>query len=273
MNLSLRLFIPPIVYHCYSYILSKLKPEKKLHSTPSIITSGPLKGKKIIVETLSSWKDDMQNGIYDKAVIEYLCSEYNFKNKTVLDIGGHYGYYTLLFAEKVEENGKVIVLEPDQTNLSYLNKNVELNPSLKERITIIPLAVSEKTEKKEFIYSTDIRYGKTSMNHLKDADTFFSSSHFKKWGFQVKDVDTTTLDDINFEAPVYLIKMDIEGAELQALQGALSLINRNKPILIIEVHSIYNMYMIYDFFNKINYKIKIIFKEQDGRCIIEAKHK
>ena len=66
--------------------------------------------------------------------------------------------------------------------------------------------------------------------------------------------------------------MDIEGAEFLALSGAMELIDRKHPILMIEIHDIINMYNIQNFLLSKNYRIELLDKENasPSRCFIVA---
>ena len=66
------------------------------------------------------------NGIYEEFETELVSKEIS-KNDVVVDIGANIGYYTLIFAKLVGENGKVFAFEPDPSNFALLKKNVELN--------------------------------------------------------------------------------------------------------------------------------------------------
>jgi hypothetical protein len=67
------------------------------------------------------------------------------KGDVVLDIGANIGYYTLIFAKLVGEEGKVFAFEPEPTNFSLLEKNVEINGY--KNVVLIQKAVSNETGK------------------------------------------------------------------------------------------------------------------------------
>lgn len=124
---------------------------------------------------------------------------------TVIDLGAHIGYYTLLLARRVGPVGRVLAFEPDPTNLAALAENVNVNGY--RNIDIFPLAVSCIS-------------GPISLHKCVD-----NGGDHRLWGddqsrTQVA-VQAATLDDLFGPAHprVSLIKMDIQGSELAALKG------------------------------------------------------
>jgi FkbM family methyltransferase len=49
------------------------------------------------------------------------------EDRTILDIGGHEGYYSILFARLMKDRGRVLAFEPDPYNFEWLRKNIEAN--------------------------------------------------------------------------------------------------------------------------------------------------
>ena len=67
------------------------------------------------------------------------------KGDTVLDLGSHIGYYTLIAAELVGEKGKVFAFEPEPTNFVLLKKNIKINNY--QNVIPVQKAVSNKNGK------------------------------------------------------------------------------------------------------------------------------
>ena len=62
---------------------------------------------------------------------------------TVLDLGANIGYFTLLFAKLVGNNGIVFAFEPEPQNIALLTKNIKINNY--KNVTLVPKAVSNTT--------------------------------------------------------------------------------------------------------------------------------
>jgi FkbM family methyltransferase len=143
----------------------------------------------------------------------------------VIDGGGCWGDTTLYFSHRVGEGGKVYSFEFNSENLEVLNKNLNLNPALLKRIEVVPKALWGASNEV-------IRYSANG-----PATSLAQASGNKGQGSL--QVTTVSIDDFvrERELPrVDFIKMDIEGAELNALKGALETIRRFRPKLAISIY-------------------------------------
>lgn len=84
-----------------------------------------VQGHKMFLDSKDSLRLSI-HGIYEPLETELAKKEVK-KGNVVLDIGANIGYYTLIFAKLVGEDGKVFAFEPDPTNFALLKKNVEMN--------------------------------------------------------------------------------------------------------------------------------------------------
>lgn len=139
------------------------------------------------------------------------------KGDTVLDIGAHIGYYTLLSSGLVGRSGKVFSFEPDPDNLALLRKNVEVNNLT--NVVIENVAVSDRNKRINFY---------RSLQNRGDNRIFRENSREKC----IK-VDCITLDNyFNSKFSVDFVKMDIQGAEVKALLGMPRTLKDNKDIIL-----------------------------------------
>lgn len=134
---------------------------------------------------------------------------------TIVDAGAHIGYFTLLAAKKVGLSGKVYAFEPDPSNYDLLVRNITLNGY--QNVTPVQKAICNSQGTAKFFLHSD------SVAH---------SLHFKTQGKAKTTiaVETTTLDRFFEERDwpsINFVKLDIEGAELSALEGMTKLIERN----------------------------------------------
>jgi FkbM family methyltransferase len=140
----------------------------------------------------------------------------------VLDIGANIGYFTLLFANWLQGNGEVHAFEPFPTTMQRLNRNLDLNPRLRNVVHLHGTAVSD------FVGSmamTEPDKGNSGCNYL-------SVSGEGKIG-------VTTLDSLASEmrfSRIDLMKIDVEGCEVALLKGAKSTLDRYRPVLMIEIN-------------------------------------
>jgi FkbM family methyltransferase len=140
---------------------------------------------------------------------------------TVVDVGAHIGYFSLLAAKRVGPTGRVYAFEPAPENYGLLTRNISLNGY--KQVMPIRKAVSNHEGVDTFFLHPD------SVAHSLQAQTFGRAQATMK-------VDTTTLD--HFFAtqkwpPLQLAKFDIEGAEPEALDGMTQLLARNRGLRLI----------------------------------------
>ncbi len=144
---------------------------------------------------------------------------------TVLDIGANIGYYSLLLSRLVGARGLVIAVEPHPENSHLLELNLRLNGV--NNVRVMSVAVSDKVGTAEMF--------------VAEGSNWHSLHPTERTGQKTILVPTVTIDMIasQFERPIDLIRMDIEGWETKALQGAEETLRRDRPSLVIEVHPPY----------------------------------
>ena len=174
---------------------------------------------KFIVRDPRIYYNLIRYGEYEPAS-SYIFNSLIKKDMIVLDIGGNIGYFSLIASKLVGKHGKVYVFEPDPTNIMFLRKNIELNKI--KNITLINKCVSNE----EGVLTLYL--------HPK-----FHSCHsiFKSASKSIKhiDVESIALDDMfsNEYSKISFIKMDIEGAEIEALKGMGKMLEINKVMYLL----------------------------------------
>jgi FkbM family methyltransferase len=138
----------------------------------------------------------------------------------IIDIGANIGYYTLLFAQLAGDTGHVVAFEPDPENFALLYKNIHLNQY--RNVTLVQKAVATKNSFAT-LYLCDDNKG---MHRLYDSVCCQSSIEVK----------TVCLDDYlpQLVKKVDFVKIDIEGAEYNALQGMQKILTQQQPKLLTE---------------------------------------
>lgn len=143
-----------------------------------------------------------------------------------IDVGANKGDFSLVAAKLLDKTGKVIAFEPESKNCKWITKSININGY--KNISLYKIALSDHNgEAKLYI-------GKKSGWH-----TLISSQ--KNRNSDTIDVKVRTLDsylkEISFCEPIDMIKIDVEGAELQVLRGAYQTLFRNKSLtLLIDIH-------------------------------------
>lgn len=155
------------------------------------------------------YKDFMLHGTYEPhttKLIESIVKE----GDIAVDVGASIGYFTLLLARLVGENGKVYSIEPTENQFQILEKNIEIN-GYKERIQTWNFAAGDKRD-----------YVNIQAN----------ASHKNP-------VMAIVLDDILPEK-VDFIKIDVDGSEPYVLRGLIKTIEKNPQLkMVIEYYPEY----------------------------------
>ncbi len=140
-----------------------------------------------------------------------------------VDAGAHAGSYTLQAANITGRGGKVISIEPNPENLTYLKLNVLLNRL--ENVVVIPKAVGEANGKVTLFYDP-------SKTALTSIDRAFLGGQRRPKSFETS---LTTLDDIYLERvsprEIKVIKIDTEGNDLRVLSGARRTLSKTHHVI------------------------------------------
>jgi FkbM family methyltransferase len=150
---------------------------------------------------------------------------------TCLDVGAHVGYFTLLLARLVGEEGKILAFEATPENARLLARNVRLN-KLEGRVMVENLAVADRSAE------LDLYPARSGGSTEWTLDSEFASREDRvPIARRAVPVRAVALDDY-FPAgtPVELVKMDIEGGEARALPGMRRLLRDARPIVLLEFH-------------------------------------
>jgi FkbM family methyltransferase len=161
-------------------------------------------------------------GTYEKGTIHYL--QKNLKNGEVfLDIGANIGLMSTIASKCVGKDGKVFSIEANPKTASILSHNLSLNQCDNATILQVALGNEEGTATLYENWSVN-RGGASLLSQEKNASGV--------------DVSLTTLDSIfDLNQSVAMIKLDVEGFELEVLKGGQNLIKNQLPEFCIEISS------------------------------------
>jgi len=185
-------------------------------------------------------------GLYREIYSEDIYSqEILMKEMNVVDIGAHVGTYTILAAEKVGKNGKVIAIEPDPKNYKYLLKNIKLNNF--QNVIPINIALADRNgSEKLYLHFSSMCH---SLISQEDKNSYIK--------VPVKTVDKL-VEELNLKK-IDVIKIDTEGAEMPILRGAEKTLkaNPNVKLFIASYHYPSEIQEVCQFLNKRGFETKI----------------
>jgi FkbM family methyltransferase len=139
-----------------------------------------------------------------------------------LDLGANAGFFSLVAHRRIGLTGKCVSVDPDPANCQNMAELAKLNNLT--NWTILQRAVAEAAGKLRFAVAGP----GSPTGHLAGDDE----------SGEVSEVEVTTIDAIcRQHGSPRLIKMDIEGAEVRALKGAMETLRDLRPAWLIELHS------------------------------------
>jgi FkbM family methyltransferase len=139
---------------------------------------------------------------------------------TAIDIGGHIGHHAVTMREQVGESGEVLIFEPHPENVRYIRKTVNRNGWTNVHTHETALS-DEKT-----VYTLTENTGNSGNASIKQGGDLT----YKVESERLSELDLGTLD---------LIKIDIEGAEVNVVRDMENGILEKTDVLLIEVHTEY----------------------------------
>ena len=167
----------------------------------------------------------LMDGWYEIEELDFLASKIfpRLKSKSVcLDIGANIGTHALFFAQYF---AKVIAFEPHPQTYQLL----KINANLTDNVIPVNLGCSNVSQK---VYAVEPYSNVGGTIITKDSA---KNSEFNHVEFALELLDNMKM--VNRCANVNFMKIDVENHELECLEGAVSLLNKHKPIIACEILS------------------------------------
>lgn len=155
---------------------------------------------------------------YIAKLFEYLVRP----GESCIDVGANVGIHTIRLAKLVGAKGSVIAIEPDGELACRTSKNIALN--CLRNIRLVQAASAERSGESVVLHRPD------DLDKRKLSGSVIP--HPVLTGRSVK-VTTVAIDDI-VNAPVSLIKIDVEGYEMPVIKGASRVIREHSPSIVFE---------------------------------------
>jgi FkbM family methyltransferase len=159
------------------------------------------------------------DGAYEHRLVDFLCPR--VKGKVLFDVGANVGSYTLSLAKSARQ---IYSFEASPSNCRILGGFV--GRAGLSNVEIVNKAISDSCGEEIALFTSPYASGAHSQFHD------FGTGHEK--------VTTITLDQFAQDRKigrVDVIKMDIEGSELRAFQGARQILRESRPLLLVEFNA------------------------------------
>ena len=180
-----------------------------------------LRGARMRLDLRESLQRDFLFGLYDRHELDYLSGEL-LRGGDFVDVGAHAGMYTLVAAFETE--GRVLALEPNPLARGQLVENVALNGFT--NVVVVPKAAGAAP-------------GRAQLHVPRTPDPSFSSLEAGRFAEGAPiDVEVTTVDaEVEAHGLVpALVKVDVDGREVDVVAGMARTIAEHRPALFVEVN-------------------------------------
>lgn len=180
---------------------------------------------KIIYQTHNFYEDEMLEDIRNRVK----------ESSEIIDIGANIGNHTIFFSSICE--CKVHAFEPQRSVFNVLEKNVQLN-NQENQVELYDIALGEEENKGDIKIVDSNNLGRSEIEQNINGEIIIN-----------------TLDNfINLFKNIDIIKIDVEGMELNVLKGAINTINKFKPLLYIETKKQEDFEIINNFLIPLGYE-------------------
>jgi FkbM family methyltransferase len=162
-----------------------------------------------------------------ETVVQDTLSEVVTPGRVVYDVGANIGFFTIVCSRLAGSTGRVYAFEPMPESAATLRHNVALNAL--ENTEVVEKAASSAGGTAELLIS------EWSAFHALKSEGISAPERTRG----AVEVETVTLDDFASKSdagPPDVVKIDVEGAELEVIKGMTALLASKRPLLICELH-------------------------------------
>ena len=156
---------------------------------------------------------------------DYLALYEMYLGGSILDLGGNYGQSMFAFYYMTDCNIYSVEASPNHANILI---NMKKLLSDEERINVLNVGISNEEEILKWYQPQDDRYSGSFYKKFIDGRNL-------ECPIDVRDLKCQKIDDLFFDLnDIWFIKMDIEGFEEKGIMGAMKLISKCKPVILLE---------------------------------------
>ena len=168
-----------------------------------------------------------------------------------IDVGVYRGVYSY---EMSKYSKKVHSFEPNPLIFKYINKNLK---KISNNIDLYNFALSNENKVSNLripIRNKKINKENYEEHYLMGRATVHELNNFQN--YEKFEITLKKIDDFNFDNEISFMKIDVEGHEIEVIEGGKLFIKKNKPVLLVEIeerHSKKNIHHSIDYINGLGY--------------------
>lgn len=180
-----------------------------------VVQGGPLRGRRFLCDP--RYHTGYIRGDHEPWMVRWITT-FLRPGATFVDVGAHFGYFTLIAADIVGPEGRVIAFEPDPRNADILEANAAATGT-GTWVEVVRRAVGAEDTSTAFMFGHDVLSRVPASRQAPEAGS----------------IRQVCLDDYNLSTGA-VIKVDVEGAEMGVLLGSRSHLAAKRTTWIIEIH-------------------------------------
>lgn len=209
----------------------------------------------------------IQGTVYEPYLFYFITdNQIDLEGTDVIEVGSNNGNFTIEFAEMVGDNGRIFAFEPQRVIFQQLCGNIFMNGL--DNVYAYNVAVGDQSG---FIKMETPDYFSEDFVNFGDVGVCVDNNQDK----EVSQI--TTVDSFDFRS-VSLMKIDVQGYEVNVLKGSLETIEKHRPFIFIEVED-HNLKKfgssesdLFDFLKNLGYSVQrfqkgIPYQTYSGECL------
>ena len=254
-------FLPPVL----ADLLRPFAGDRHLPQAWHQVESGVLKGTWLYLSP--SRMGRMLRGSYEAGLVSAITSIVQ-PGWICLDVGAHFGYHSLLLAALVGARGQVHAFEPAPFNVRMLTLHVERNQQ-HGVVHVHPIALSDAN-------GTAIL--RASNSPESSGLGFLAGAHVLSRPimrqFTTLEVEQRRLDDLVAAGTIprpHFLKIDVEGAEVACLRGAMTTLRTARPVVAAELHTAASAAESAGLLTDLGYHLSVLEDREAARCLVLAR--
>lgn len=218
-----------VILFIFNKLLNKFKKNENFENDTLLIEDSIYGKFKCFVKDTVICKSIKSSKAWEKHISEEIAKYYK-EGTLFLDIGSNYGTHSIYIANIIKNNnqsGKVYSFDIQPKIIELFKENIKIN-ELNDYINLYEFGLGDTNKTMELIIPNDYN------NHSNPGMISLTNNNLNNNDTKIN-VPIKKLDDLNISEPISIIKIDVEGFELEAFQGGIETIKKNKPYILIEI--------------------------------------